>query len=189
MYSQGCSIELRTKILQHFIKRSPSVGDLKIFPNYLVTSEHKISSEVKVTQNVQKPKGNKCKKCKRLGHSEPDCSTRILKYCKKFGHLKDQCFQNSDCSSYKHQHQTDPRALGETHIIEGVVDDYAKDDLVEEVICGQLKSISDSVDFLYMTVSASRALSRGDSSSVSSCADTGSGNSFAPEALFPMLLI
>ena len=62
--------------------------------------------------------------------------------------------------------------LGEANIIEDVVENYAKDDFVEEVVCGQLLSISEgNVDSPYMVVSDSRTLSKGDHFSVFSCAD------------------
>ena len=48
---------MSSNILQHFINKYPSVGDIKIFSNNLVAAEHKHTDKVKVIQKVQKPKG------------------------------------------------------------------------------------------------------------------------------------
>ena len=44
-----------------------------------------------------KPK-DECVRCKRYGHKESDCKTKICEECEKFGHSTDECFRLMTCS-------------------------------------------------------------------------------------------
>ena len=50
------SADLRSKVLQHFIDREPSIQNLKLFTNNLLSSDYKMSDEVKIVSKILKPK-------------------------------------------------------------------------------------------------------------------------------------
>ena len=87
--------DTRTKILQFFVQKDPTVAALKIYADNIRSSECKLSGAVNVVRptprkNTQsKPKSDvKCTRCSKTGHQVETCHLKMCDYCSKMGHIK-----------------------------------------------------------------------------------------------------
>ena len=92
---KSVSGDLRTRVLQHFMVKQPTLASLKLFADNLRASKHKLAGSANVLRGTAKPnqKGTegkksdkKCYRCKRLGHIIETCRIPRCSFCKKIGH-------------------------------------------------------------------------------------------------------
>ena len=141
--------DLRSKVLQHFIDKKSTIHDLKLLANNLLASDHKIGGNLKVVSKASKSKVLTCTKYKKKGHEEATCRVRICKHCGKTGHLKETRYSNPNCLSFRGQSgssttgttnviQAPSHTSEAAHIIHGKVHNNQVDEIIEEVVGGQL---------------------------------------------------
>ena len=103
---RGTSNDVRTKVLQLFVEKPPTVAAIKLYADNIRSSEVKLSGGV---HQVARPKklsrpnksSEKCDRCKKDGHNASSCTVKICDFCHITGHTKPDCFKDPASQKYK----------------------------------------------------------------------------------------